>query len=144
MVKRTVVELVPAEPDNNTYVELADVLVDCVADGASVGFLEMTNADAQTWWRGYLADRHVLTWVARDELSGRIIGTVGLDLPDKPNALRRAEVVKLMVHRDARAQRCATALLEGVEGEAHELGRTLLLLDRGELAPTAFMSKTLR
>lgn len=173
MAKRATIELLTGQPDNSMYQELAEVLVDCVADGASVGFLEITNAEAQAWWRDYLAARHILTWVARDASSRRIVGTASLDLPDMPNGLHRAEVVKLMVHRNARGQRCATGLLEAVEEKAHDLGRTLLFLDtesgsvaealylklgwvrvgqvenwamspRGALAPTTFMTKSLR
>jgi GNAT superfamily N-acetyltransferase len=171
MANQAAIELLTDEPAETTYGELAEVLVDCVADGASVGFLKITNTEARSWWRGYLAAPQVLTWVARDVLSRRIVGTVSLDLPDKPNGLHRAEVVKLMVHRRARGQRCATRLLDAVENKALELGRTLLFLDtesgsvaerlyraqgwarvgrvedwamspRGELAATTFMSKT--
>ena len=47
---------------------LADVLVDCVDGGASVGFLAgLAQADAVEWWRSALATSPLRTWVARDD-----------------------------------------------------------------------------
>ena len=108
---------------------LADVLVDCVAGGASVGFLDPLDvADARAWWAGTLPDPRAMTWVGRDD-RGRIVGTVRLILAGLPNAPHRAEVSKLLVHRSARGRGAATALMSTVEDAALRLGRTTLLLD---------------
>jgi hypothetical protein len=67
--------------------ELAEVLADCVAGGASVNFmLPYTPADAAIFFEKVAAS------VARDEtvllaarLDGRIVGTVQLGLDTTPN-----------------------------------------------------------
>ncbi len=109
--------------------ELADVLVDCVAGGASVGFVAPFGHDeAQSWWRSALADPGTVTWVARED-SGRVVGVVRLVLAGQANGRHRAEVSKLLVHRDARGLGCAGLLMSAVEDGALSLGRTLLTLD---------------
>ena len=65
--------------------------------------------------------------VARD--NGRIVGTVQLDLAMAPNQRHRAEVLKMLVHPDARRRGIARALMVALEGVAKEEGRTLLTLD---------------
>ncbi len=86
---------------------LADLLTDTVEGGASVGFLApLDRADAVTWWReraAAVAAGRLAVWVAHD--GGRVLGTVSLALPDKPNSRHRAELVKLMVSRAARGRR---------------------------------------
>jgi GNAT superfamily N-acetyltransferase len=108
---------------------LADVLVDCVAGGASVGFVTPFGHDeARQWWREALRDPYGLTWVAIQD-DGRIVGVVRLMLATQPNGTHRAEVSKLLVHRDARGQGCAAQLMSAVEEGARELGRSVLTLD---------------
>ncbi|GAA1823106.1 GNAT family N-acetyltransferase [Planosporangium flavigriseum] len=122
-------DLLDSGPVASAESGLADVLVDCVSGGASVGFLAgLTQDEARAWWRGALQDPNSLTWVARDE-SGRIIGTVRLLLATQPNGAHRAEVAKLLVHRDSRGRGCAWALLSTLEETARKLGRTVLVLD---------------
>jgi GNAT superfamily N-acetyltransferase len=111
---------------------LAGLLTDVVAGGASLGFVApFSHADALAWWREdlapALADGRLLVWVARD--GDRPVGTVALAPSGKPNGRHRGEVVKLMVHRDARGRGVARALLATVERAAAEAGLTLLLLD---------------
>ena len=97
---------------------LAELLVDCVAGGASVGFLDPLDvADARAWWAGTLPDPRAMTWVGRDD-QGRIVGTVRLVLAGLPNARHRAEVSKLLVHRSARGRGAATVLMSIVEDAA--------------------------
>jgi GNAT superfamily N-acetyltransferase len=100
---------------------LAALLVDCVRDGASVGFLApLPTGDAR-------AATGTVTLVARE--GGRIVGAVQLVPAAKANARHRAEVAKLLVHPDARRRGIAGALMARVDDEARALGRTLLLLD---------------
>jgi len=104
--------------------------VDCVAGGASVGFLDpLDPAEAQAWWRRTLADPQTMTWVGRDVQTGRIVGTVRLILAGLPNAPHRAEVSKLLVHRSQRGRGAGSALMSTVEEAARRLGRTTLILD---------------
>jgi ribosomal protein S18 acetylase RimI-like enzyme len=111
--------------------DLADLLVDTVAGGASVGFLApLGRAAALDWWkeRAAAASAGRLTvWTARD--AGRTVGTVTLAFPDKPNSRHRAELVKLMVHRDARGRGLGRRLLTVAEEAAARAGVTLLHLD---------------
>lgn len=110
---------------------LCDVLIDCVAGGASVSFMwPLSRTKAEGFWRGIAAsaargERRV--FVA--EAAGEIIGTVQvvLDLPE--NQPHRAEVAKMLVHRRARRRGVGAALLAAAERGALEAGRTLLVLD---------------
>jgi ribosomal protein S18 acetylase RimI-like enzyme len=112
--------------------ELADLLTDTVHAGASIGFLApLDRAAAVGWWTEWaagVAAGRIAVWVAREE-SGRVAGTVSLAFPDKPNSRHRAELVKLMVHRDARGQGLGRTLLDTAERAAAEAGITLLHLD---------------
>lgn len=112
--------------------ELGDLLADTVAGGASVGFLApLDRAEAAAWWlrrSEQVAAGRLAVWAALDG-ADRVTGTVGLDLPDKPNSRHRAELVKLMVHRSARGQGLGRRLLATAEGAAASAGITLLHLD---------------
>jgi acetyltransferase len=111
-----------------SFVEL---LLDAVNSGASVGFLEpLPDDEAAAYWDGVFADIEVgsrLLLVVRDDQ--RILGSVQIAIPDKPNARHRAAVEKLLVHTSARRQGLGTLLLTAAENAAIQLGRTLLVLD---------------
>ncbi|MFF9087770.1 GNAT family N-acetyltransferase [Streptomyces sp. NPDC014991] len=112
--------------------DLAALLADAVASGASVGFLApLGHAEAVTWWR-QRADAteagHLAVWAAVDP-TDRVTGTVGLAYPGKPNSRHRAELVKLMVHRSARGRGLGRRLLATAEDAAVAGGITLLHLD---------------
>jgi len=110
---------------------LVDVLVDCVAGGASVSFMSpLTRERARAYWCDVAAgvargERALL--VAEDGLG--VVGTVQLllDLPE--NQPHRADLAKMLVHRRARRQGVGARLLAGAEATARGLGRTLLVLD---------------
>ncbi|MET9017534.1 GNAT family N-acetyltransferase [Streptomyces olivaceoviridis] len=112
--------------------DLAALLADTVASGASVGFLApLGHAQAVAWWRERAeatAAGRLAVWAALDPRD-RVTGTVGLAYPDKPNSRHRAELVKLMVHRCARGQGLGRRLLTTAEQAAAADGRTLLHLD---------------
>jgi acetyltransferase len=117
-----------ATADDVEVGQLAEVLADCVAGGASVGFVGTLGLDeARRWWREALRDPHAATWVGQDD--GRIVAVVRLVLATQPNGTHRAEVVKLLVHRDARGQGWAGRLMSAVEDGARQLGRRVLMLD---------------
>ncbi|MFE3449516.1 GNAT family N-acetyltransferase [Nonomuraea sp. NPDC059194] len=111
--------------------ELGDLLVDAVDGGASLGFLApFDHGAATTWWEAQapaVRDGSLIVWVARS--GNRIIGTVSLELGRKPNGVHRAEVAKLIVHRDARGRGLGRDLLDVAERAAAGGGTTLLLLD---------------
>ncbi|GCB44155.1 GNAT family N-acetyltransferase [Streptomyces sp. NL15-2K] len=124
--------------------ELADLLVDTVDGGASVGFLApLDRAAAVTWWTGRVAAvaaGQLAVWTARD--GGRIVGTVSLAFPDKPNSRHRAELVKLMVHRAARGQGLGRTLLTTAEEAAVGAGVTLLHLDTESDSPAEHLYRS--
>ena len=110
---------------------LADVLIDCVEGGASVGFmLPLTRAHATAFWRRVAkavasGDRALL--IAEDAQG--ICGTVQLlfDLPE--NQPHRADLAKMLVQRRARRQGLGAALVTAAEATARECGKSLLVLD---------------
>lgn len=68
--------------------------------------------------------------VAREPgAAGQLLGTVQPDLATRPNSLLRAEVSKLLVHTQARRQGITRQLLEALETNARQLGRSTLVLD---------------
>ena len=111
---------------------LAEVLADCVAGGAGVSFMHPFDvAAALAWWQSLLpgiAGGEIVLLVGCDA-AGRIAGTVQLRPAPQPNQAHRADLAKLLVHRRARGQGLAEALMRRAEQEALALGRPLLTLD---------------
>jgi GNAT superfamily N-acetyltransferase len=110
---------------------LADLLVESVDDGASVGFMHpLEKAKAVAFWRriaeGVAAGERALL-IAEDE-SG-IVGTVHLLLALPENQPHRADLTKMLVHPRARRHGLGAALMEAAEEMARDCGRTLLVLD---------------
>jgi GNAT superfamily N-acetyltransferase len=110
---------------------LADVLVDCVEGGASVGFmLPFSRMRAVDFWRGVgddVARGARALFVAEDEKG--ILGTVQLVLAQPENQPHRADLSKMLVHRRARRRGVGAALIRAAETGAQALGKTLLVLD---------------
>ena len=110
---------------------LAEVLIDCVAGGASVSFMHpLSQEKAVAFWRGVAegveqGERVLL--VAEDDIG--IVGTVQLILAQPENQPHRADVSKMLVHRRARRKGLGAALMRAAEAEARECGKTLLMLD---------------
>ncbi|WP_241701489.1 GNAT family N-acetyltransferase [Leifsonia shinshuensis] len=122
-----------------TAAALAPVLIDAVASGASVGWVEPpTPEEATAWWSALFGDPAAETWVAGD--GERALGTITLVRASKRNGPHRAEVVKLMVHRDARGRGIAPALMAELEEYAAAAGLNLLVLDTetGSLAESLY------
>lgn len=110
---------------------LSDVLIDCIASGASLGFmLPYGRPDAELFWKNVAKDvaaGEVIHIVARQK--GEIVGTVQLGLASKPNQRHRADVMKLLVHRKARGQGVSRLLMQFLEEQALAMGRVVLVLD---------------
>ena len=111
--------------------QLGTLLLDAVADGHSLGFLNGLDQDGlDAYWDSVAlevdAGRRVLLAAERERA---LVGCAQLDLCQKPNGSNRAEVQKLLVHCTARRGGVATALLQALEIEALALRRGLLFLD---------------
>ena len=118
--------------------KLTALLQDAVASGASIGFLPpLTHEDAVNYWREVvtaLESPHRILLIA--EIDDAIVGTVQLDLASRPNGSHRAEVAKLMVHTSHQGQGIGQALMNVIEHEAKQAGRTTLILDTREGDPS--------
>jgi len=121
--------------------DLTEVLVSCVAQGASLGFHTPLAEDAaRDWWAGVPRDGVILLVAERE---GRIVGTVQLQPAESENGAHRGEVAKLLVHPSWRRQGIARALMMGLEAEARATGKTLLVLDTREGDPSNDLYRTL-
>ncbi|MGO2497178.1 MAG: GNAT family N-acetyltransferase [Vibrio litoralis] len=127
MKTKVLIDLTPHMDD------LVALLKDCVASGASVGFLPPVESQtAQKYWQEVataLATKpstRLLIAAFEDE---QLVGCVQLSLASKSNAKHRAEVEKLMVHTQHRGNGISKALLSHLEEEALVAGRRLLILD---------------
>jgi len=110
---------------------LADVLIDCVAGGASVSFMRpLSRERAVGFWRGVaqgVASGERALLVAEDGQG--VCGTVQLVLAQPENQPHRADLSKMLVHRRARRRGLGAALMSAAEAAARECGKTLLVLD---------------
>lgn len=121
------------DPDPALTDALADLLLDVVLGGASVGFmLPLSRDKALAFWHNALAsaargERIVL--VAEDAASNALLGTVQVVLAMPDNQPHRADVAKMQVHSRARRRGVGAALMNAAESAAREAGKTLLVLD---------------
>ena len=123
-----------ADPtDESLAGALADVLLDCVAGGASVGFmLPLERERAEAFWTSMLASAsrgERILLVAEEPDTGTIVGTVQVIFAAMENQPHRGEVAKMLVHRSARRRGIGEALMRRAEEAALEAGKTLLVLD---------------
>ena len=126
----------PIEPLSTppTATDLADLhalLRDAVEGGASIGFiLPLADSVVAAFWQEVLAevaaDTRVLL-VAR--AAGRIVGSVQLELAQRPNSRHRCELQKLLVLRAQRGHGLGAALTTAAEDHARLGRRTLIVLD---------------
>ncbi|MBD8500871.1 GNAT family N-acetyltransferase [Paenibacillus arenosi] len=121
--------------------ELADLLVQVVDNGASIGFLPpLSPVEAQDYWAKVLAP-DVRLWIA--VCNGRVAGTIQLHLCGKPNGKHRAEIAKLMTHPQHRRAGVGRALMRTAEEAAWSAGRTLLVLDTREGDPSNLLYRSI-
>jgi GNAT superfamily N-acetyltransferase len=124
----------PVRPEEaDALVEpLAEVLLDCVAGGASVSFMSpLPRERALAFWQA-VADgvrRGERLLLVGEAQTGRIDGTVQLVLAQPDNQPHRADLAKMLVHRRARRRGLARALLAAAEQAARHEGKTVLVLD---------------
>jgi ribosomal protein S18 acetylase RimI-like enzyme len=127
------VEQLTADPKSAraTIPDLAAVLADCVAGGASVGFMDGFGiAEAALYFRKVFDDVAAGKVVLLAARQGKhIVGTVQLGLDTMPNQPHRADVKKLLVHRSARNAGIGERLMRDIEAFARHHDRSLLVLD---------------
>ena len=113
--------------------DLIALLQDCVASGASVGFLPPVESQtAQKYWQDVataLTAKPTTRLLIASFDGDQLVGCVQLSLAGKSNAKHRAEIEKLMVHTRHRGKEISKALLSHLEEEALVAGRRLLILD---------------
>jgi GNAT superfamily N-acetyltransferase len=110
---------------------LADVLIDCVAGGASVSFMHpLPREKAVAFWRGVVDDaaRGARALLVVEDAAG-IVGTVQLVLAQPENQPHRADLAKMLVHRRARRRGLGAALMRAAEDTARACGKSILVLD---------------
>jgi len=127
-----VIERVDGPAFDAVVPELAELLVDAVRSGATVGFLaEVTPDEAAAWWRSAVVSDvesgAVRFYAARD--GAGVCGCVLVRREQKPNGAHRADVAKLLVHTRARSHGLGRALLSAAVEGATADGMSLLLLD---------------
>lgn len=125
---------------------LAEILHAVVHGGASVSFLTpFSMEEARSFWvdkilpQARAGKRRVL--LAR--WSGKIVGTVQIDLDMPPNQAHRAGVEKMLVHPNIRRRGIARALMTALEEMAQSAGRTLLTLDTVTDSPAQALYRSL-
>jgi GNAT superfamily N-acetyltransferase len=110
---------------------LAAVLEDCVAGGASVGYMwPFSHADARVAFEGFAAEvargRRLILAAFDDR---ELVGTVQVVLAVPANQPHRGEIARMLVRRSSRRRGIAGALMDRAEEEARAEGKTLLVLD---------------
>ena len=111
---------------------LSAVLIDCVEGGASVSFMHPLSVDkAAAFWQSVADDvataKRIL--LVAENNAGDIVGTVQVVLAQPDNQPHRADIAKMLVHRNARRQGVAQALLAAAETAAAKASKTMLVLD---------------
>lgn len=125
-----VVEALDAAAAASAERRLAEILVACVADGASVSYLPPLSIErARGFWQRVSSEvaqgKRVLlaAW-----LDGQLAGTVQLDLGTPENQQHRAELAMLLVDPAFRRRGIARALMRRADQAAWAHGRSLMTL----------------
>lgn len=132
-----VIRAVGADEAERLVRVLADILIDCVEGGASVGFMLPLSRDrAEAFWQGAVAAirrGERILFVA--ERGGDVLGTVQVEFAQKENQPHRGDLSKMLVRRRERRQGIGAALIRAAEAAAREAGRILLVLDTATGSP---------
>ena len=125
------IKIVPLNSTSSILQALGDLLVEVVANGGSVGFMDpLPIEQAKAFW-----DRS-LNSAARGErlvlgaFDGEtLVGTVTLQLECPPNQPHRGEIAKMMTRVSHRNRGIARSLIQAAEKLAIERDKTILVLD---------------
>ena len=138
MTDTVIVRRVGANEASACVNALADVLVDCVAGGASVSFMwPLSHDKAQAFWRNVAEGvaRNERALLIAEDADGAVLGTVQLVLAQPENQPHRADVAKMLVHRRARRRGIAQQLMAALDDIARAEGKTVLVLDTVTVHP---------
>jgi GNAT superfamily N-acetyltransferase len=93
--------------------------------------LPIDRATAAAFWRSVAAgvERRERILIAAENAAGQIVGCVQLIFAQAENQPHRADVAKMLVHRQSRRRGVGAALLAAAERAARSAGKTLLVLD---------------
>lgn len=135
------IELLDAESAMRRADDLIELLQDAVDSGASVGFLPpLGREEASAYWRDIFHEIATGKRLVLGAIDGdRLVGSAQLELASKANALHRAEVQRVLVHRRARRRGIAEQMMTMLEKLASERGRTLLVLDTRQGDPSELL-----
>lgn len=110
---------------------LGQILADAVNSGAGVSFmLPFSDADGAAYWSNQQSAVDSGSKIVFGAFDGETMaGTVTLDKAWAPNQPHRADISKMLVHRDYRRRGVGKQLLEALEESARALRITLLTFD---------------
>ncbi|HSI46752.1 MAG TPA: GNAT family N-acetyltransferase [Ideonella sp.] len=127
----------PAELSDGALGQLAALLQASVAAGASIGWVDTpSEATALAFWRNCseaAARGERSGWWALQQ--GRVVGSVQVVWQQPENGAHRVDLVKLMVHPEARRAGIASRLMDAAEAEVARRGRRLIVLDTWRASP---------
>ncbi|MDM1294223.1 GNAT family N-acetyltransferase [Sphingobacterium sp. N143] len=116
-----------------TISALADLTMNVVRHGASIGFMDTLNiAEAIQFWTHVLTkveQGKTILLIAKDVPTGQIVGTVQLQIDLPSNQSHRADLAKMLVHNSFRRKGIAKKLLQQIELNARALHKSLIVLD---------------
>lgn len=125
------IRILDAEEARARIPELALILFDCVANGASVNFMNpFSMAEAVGFYADVaeaVAGRNLVLFAAIE--NGRVAGTCQLVPVSKPNQPHRAELAKMLVHTAHRKKGIGKLLMDAVDAEMIKRGLKLITLD---------------
>ncbi|MEO5961364.1 MAG: GNAT family N-acetyltransferase [Opitutaceae bacterium] len=130
------IETLSVSTNTNDWRDLAALLIACVENGASIGFLApLAHGEAEAYWRKIAGDlpggfRALL--VAREIPGGPIVGSAQLAFESRANGRHRAEVQKVMVLPSHRRRGIAAQLMAEVEATARTRQVRVLFLDTSD------------
>ena len=133
-----------AEIESNSQI-LAELLIDAVDTGASMGFHPPLSMDKAQSFFVYIGRRVGMgdALLLGAFLDGHLVGSVQLKMEPKENGLHRAEAAKLLVHGSARGRGIGVDLMIRLVELARENKKSLLMLDTETGSAAEFLYRKL-
>ncbi|MFN3688840.1 N-acetyltransferase family protein [Salinarimonas sp.] len=113
---------------------LGAILLDCIAGGASIGFMAGTSREAARRFfeeAGAAVARGERVLLVAEAPDGTPMGTVQVGFAPQDNQPHRGDLFKMLVARRYRRAGIGAALMAAAEAAALAAGRDLLVLDTG-------------